>query len=107
MICHISVACDAAAATKNVASPNCKRALAPEPVAERAGREQEAGEDERVRRHDPLELRLGCTEVAREGGERHVEARVAGEDDEEAEAEDAERPPAPLVGPSMVGRRRG
>ena len=37
--------------------PELQRALAPEPVAERAGREEQAGEHERVGGDDPLQLR--------------------------------------------------
>ena len=46
--------------------PELQRALATEPVAERAGREQQAGEHERVRGDDPLQLRGGGVELARE-----------------------------------------
>ena len=74
--------------------PELQRALAAEAVAERAGREQQPGEHERVDRDDPLQLRLGRVQLARERGDRDVEARVADEDDQQAQAEDRERPPA-------------
>ena len=45
--------------------PELQRALAAVAVAERARREQQAGEHERVARHDPLQLRLGRVQVAR------------------------------------------
>ena len=41
-----------------------QRALAPEAVAERAGGQQHAGEDEHVDVDDPLQLRGGGVEVA-------------------------------------------
>ena len=57
MICHISVACDAAAAPhEERREPELERALPPEAVAERAGGEQQTREHEGVRRDDPLEL---------------------------------------------------
>ena len=91
--------------------PELQRALAPEPVADRAGGEEQAGEHERVGGDDPLELRLGGVQVAGERRDRDVEARVADEDDEQAEAEDRERPPAAGVGGarrrSARARRRG
>ena len=42
----------------------CERALAAEAVAERAGGEQQTGEDEHVRVDDPLQLGAGRAEVA-------------------------------------------
>ena len=41
-----------------------QRALASEPVAERGGREEQAGEDERVRVDEPLDLRVRGAEAA-------------------------------------------
>ena len=96
--CHIAVDSDASAgADEEQHQPELQRALAPEAVAERAGREQQAGEHERVARDDPLQLRLGRVELARERRDRDVEARVADEDDQQAEAQHRERPPAPVV----------
>ena len=51
------VASDASVApTRNNAKPDLQDALATETVAERAGREQKPGEDERVDRDHPLQL---------------------------------------------------
>ena len=77
--------------------PELQRALAPVPVAERAGREQQPGEHERVDGDDPLQLRLGRVQLARQRRDRDVEARVADEDDQQAQAEHRERPPPPVV----------
>ena len=49
-----------------MASPMRERALAAEAIAEGAGGEQQAGEDEHVGVDDPLQLRAGCAEVALE-----------------------------------------
>jgi len=81
-----------------------ERALAPEAVAERAGREEQTGEDERIDGDDPLQLGLGRVQLARQGGDRDVEARVADEDDQEAQAQHREREPAPIVA-GLDGRR--
>ena len=74
--------------------PELERALAPEAVAERAGREQQSGEHERVRRR---RTHCSCDSVAPrsrdERRERDVQARVADEDDEQAQAEHGEHPP--------------
>src|SRR5438552_2088241 len=75
-----------------------------EPVAEGAGREQQAGEHERVGGDDPLQLRGRGVELARQRRDRDVEARVADEHDQQAQAQDAERPPAPVVQTSCFGR---
>ncbi len=106
MICHISVGLRRGGrADEERREAELERALPPEAVAERAGGEQQAREHERVRRDDPLELRLGGAEVARERGERDVEARVADEDDQQAQAEDDEHPPATVVRLLVVGGR--
>ena len=58
MSCHMAV--DSVARThaqQEHGQAELQRALAPEAVAERAGREQQPGEDERVGGDDPLELR--------------------------------------------------
>ena len=58
MSCHIAVDADASAApTRKPTQAELQRALATEAVAERAGREQQAGEHERVRGDHPLQLR--------------------------------------------------
>ena len=73
--------------------PELQRALAPEPVAERAGSEEQPREHERVGGDDPLQLRRRGVEVARQRRDGDVQARVADEDDQQAQAQDAERPP--------------
>ena len=86
-----------------------ERALAPEAVAERARGEEQAREHEGVRRHHPLELRLGGAEVASERGEGDVEGRVAAEHDQQAQAQHGQRPPPAgvgLLGGAGVGRGR-
>ena len=81
----------------NMTSPAVERLLAPEAIAERAGGEQQAGEHDRVRVDDPLQLRPLGTEVADDRRQRDVEDRVVDADDDEREAEDGERHPAPLM----------
>ena len=93
----------ARAPTRNSSEAELQRALAAEAVAERAGREQQAGEHERVDGDDPLELRLGGVQLARQRRDRDVEARVADEDDQQAQAEHGEGPPAAVV-ERLVGR---
>ena len=77
--------------------PELQRALAAEAVAEGPGREQQPGEHERVRGDDPLQLGLRRVEVARQRRQGDVEAGVADDDDHQAEAQHAERPPALVV----------
>ena len=60
-------------------------ALAAEPVADGAGGEQQAGEDERVGVDHPLQRAGGGVELTGQGGEGHVEAGVADDDDHQAE----------------------
>ena len=104
---HIDVDIDASAApTRNSEQPELQRALATEAIAERAGGEQQPGEHERVAGHDPLELRLGGVQLLRERRDRDVEARVADEDDQQAEAQHRERPPAPVVQGRVADDRR-
>ena len=69
MICVMSVAWDASRlARKNVASPNCSAPLRPKRSPSAPRREEQPREHERVRRHHPLELRLGGAEVAESVG---------------------------------------
>ena len=87
--------------------PRLQRTLAAEPVAQRTGGEQEAGEDEGVARDHPLELGVGGRELAREVRQRDVQAGVADDDEHEAQAQDREGPPATVVdGVGCGGRRR-
>ena len=75
-----------------------QRPAAAEAVTERAGREQQAGEDEHVGVDDPLQLRARGMKVALERGERNIEDRVVERDDEQRKAQDDERPPAAGIG---------
>ncbi len=77
-----------------------ERAAAAEAVAERAGREQQAREHERVRVDDPLQLAVGRVEVADERRDRDIEDRVVDDDDEQAQVEHAR-------GSTSAGDRRG
>ena len=74
-----------------------ERELAPEPVAERAEDEQQAGEDEQVGVDHPLQLRSGGAELVLQGRQGDVEDRVVEPDDEQAQREHAERLPAASV----------
>ena len=69
-----------------------------------AGGEQQAGEHDRVRVDDPLQLRALGAEVAHDRRQRDVEDRVVDADDDEREAEHGERHPPPLV--DLLGRHR-
>ena len=71
--------------------------LAAEAVAEAAGGEQQAGEHERVAVDDPLHLAVGRAELVDQAGDGHVEDRVVHHDDQQADAQRAEREPAPGV----------
>ena len=78
--------------------PSGERLAAAEPVAEAARGEQQPGEHQRCRRRPSTAA--GCW--SRRGratsvGQRDVEDRVVEPDHEEAQAEDPEDPPAPLV----------
>ena len=68
----------------------------PEPVAQAAGREQEPSEDDRVGRHDPLELRRAGLEFTDHLGQGDVDDRVVDGGDQEGEDQDTED--APPVG---------
>ena len=59
--------------------------LAPEPIAEGTEREDEAGEDEQVGVHDPLQRRAFGAELILERGEGDVQDRVVQPDDQQAE----------------------
>ena len=76
--------------------PEDQGPLAPEAVSEAAGREQQAGEHQDVRVDDPLHLRGRGPEIALDAGEGDVQDRVVQRDDEEAQREDPEDPPAPV-----------
>ena len=89
--------------------PGGERTLATEAVTERPRGEQEAGEHERVRIDDPLELAHAGAQVADEGGQGDVDDRVVDDDHEEAHAEHRERPPTVALGTQLavaLGTRR-
>ncbi len=77
-------------------------AASTEAVTERAGRQQQTGEDQGVGVDHPLQLAVGCVQLADDGGDRHVQDRVVEHDDEQAEAENREDQPPPLVGAVFV-----
>jgi hypothetical protein len=60
-----------------------QRALATEPVAERAGGQQHSGEQQHVDVDDPLQLRGRRVEIALKRGESDVEDRVVEPDHEQ------------------------
>ena len=72
-------------------------AAAPEAVRQHAGGQEQAGEHQHVRVDDPLLLARRGSQVLDERGEGHVEDRVVDPDDEQAQAEHRERPPAATV----------
>jgi hypothetical protein len=74
-----------------------QRALAAVAVAEGAGDEQQAGEDEEVGVDHPLQDGRRRVELALHGRQRHVEHGVVEADEDEAQAEDAEGLPAAVV----------
>ncbi len=80
-------------------------ALAAESVAERAGGEQHAGEDQRVGVDHPLLLAVGQPERLAHLRQGDVEGGVADDDDHQAGAQHAEDHPPPLehVGRDLTG----
>ena len=91
-------------AAPNTAQPGEQRAAPPVAVTEGAGEQEEAGEHQRVRVDDPLELAEVRVEVAREGRERDVDDRVIDDDREQARAEHGE--PAASAGVRSSRDRR-
>ena len=82
--------------------PTARKPVAAEAVAEAAGGEQQAGEDERVGVDDPLQLAGGGAEaaLARRVGqrrERDVEDRVVERDHDQADAQHQQRQPPAAV----------
>jgi hypothetical protein len=67
-------------------------------VAERAADQQQTGDGERVGVEDPLQLARPSTEVLGEGRQRGVDDRVVDDDEEDAQAQHDERPPASVAG---------
>jgi hypothetical protein len=87
--------------------PELQRTLAPEAVAEGAGRKEQAGEDDGVGVDDPLELGLGGVQVLEELGQGDVERAVAHHHQHQAQAEDTEDLPAARVHGGVDARGRG
>jgi hypothetical protein len=86
--------------------PEAERGAAPVPVGQAAGRQQQSSEHECVRVDDPLELAVAGAEIAHERRERDVQDRVVETDHEQAQAQDPEDPPPPLVADRLYVRRR-
>ena len=77
--------------------PDEQRRLASVAVAGAARDQEEAREDERVRVDDPLQLARRRAELAHEARQRDVDDRAVDADDQQAQTEDREDPPAPRV----------
>ena len=77
--------------------PDLERPRATEPVAERAHRQEQAGEDEDVGVDHPLELGRRRREGPLDRRQGDVEDGVVEPDEDEAQRQDAEGPPAPRV----------
>ena len=94
--------------TPKIGQAGGQGAAAAELVAEGAGGEQEAGEDQDVGVDDPLLLAGGGVQVLDERGQGDVQDGGVEADDEQADAEHGERPPSAAVdrGASSVGSIR-
>ena len=97
---------DAEAGPAEQQQPGLQRALAAEAVAERAHRQQQAGEHEQVRVDDPLQRRAGRAELLLQRGQRDVEDGVVEPDDHEAQGQHGEGLPAPGVVDGIDGHGR-
>ena len=96
---------DASEPSPKITRPSCSAPRRPKRSPRLPAGEQQAREHERVRVDHPLQLAVGGVEVAHDRGDRDVEDRVVEHDHEQAEAEDGEDPPPPLVGAVLrVGR---
>jgi hypothetical protein len=78
--------------------PDEERATAPIAVAEAPGGEQEPGEHQDVGIDDPLQVAGGCVELIDERREGDVEDRVVEDDQQQAQAEDPQSQPPPILG---------
>ena len=85
--------------------PGEQRAAAAEAIPERAGQQQQSREHEGVGVDHPLQLAHVGVEVAHQGGERDVDDRVVDDDREQAQAQHAQRQPAPRARRSRRHRR--
>jgi len=72
-------------------------ALAAEPVADRASRQQQASEDDRIGVDDPLQVGGGGAERLLDRRDRDVQPRHGHDDHHQTEAHDAEQEPATVV----------
>ena len=86
--------------TPKMARPMLSAPLRPKRSPRLPDGEEQAGEHERVAVDDPLQLAGRGVEVLDERGQGHVEDGVVEADDQQAEAQHAERPPAPVDGSS-------
>ena len=92
--------------TRKMTRPNCSAPLRPKRSPSAPVGEQQPREHQRVDGDDPLQLRLGGAQVARQRRDGDVEAGVADEDDQQAQAQHGEDPPAAAVD-ELGGQRRG
>jgi len=79
-------------------------------IAQRAARQRQAREHERVRVDDPLQLAVRRVEVACEPRKRDVQNRVVEARDDDHEAQDPERRPFPAASrhaQTLDGREHG
>ena len=79
-----------------IAKPIGEDAPAPEPVAERAGGEQEGGEGQRVGVDDPLQAREAGVEVALDVGQGDVDDRDVEQQHERRDETSEQGPPLAL-----------
>ena len=70
-----------------------------------AGDQQEAGEHDRVRVDDPLQLARRGVELTNERRQRDVDDRSVDPDDHQREAQHAEHDPSPRIERDRIGRR--
>ena len=64
-----------------------QRQPAAPPIAERSEEEQKTGEDDRIGRRDPLQLRIGGAELRLNRRQGHVDDRVVDADEEQRKAQ--------------------
>ena len=82
-----------------------ERAAAPVAVAEAPRREQEPGEHQDVGVDDPLQVAGRRVELVDERRQGDVEDRVVEDDQQQAQAQDPQRQPPPILG--VAGGRHG
>src|SRR5262249_38066381 len=85
------------ARTAEERQPDLQSELAAEAIAESPHRQEQAGEDEQVAVHDPLQGRGGGVECIAKARQPAVQPRVVEPEDAQRERQDDERLPAPRV----------